>query len=288
MPKQPARMATEIPEAITIPDTVETRLGTLRLCRRFPRRGHRRASVRELGFPARRASLLDRPPGGVATCSAQGDLGVRSRQPDDLGHRVVDGFANAVPDGKLRNRLRRVLARPARRPSGGRTPAQHARPGRRFLVPLRHRPRRSWPRPRAGRHVGVPATRLPRRPAGGRLRAQVGHVRQHPRRARLPHGRRPTARRRQHQATPARLSPSRSRQPAPNDVRQHLRRGVERHPLDELLVLRRGQRRDPGGAERGDRPGNARPVGVDRDRERQAVRARRSHAADLDRGSSRR
>ena len=57
------KMTTDIPASITTPDEIQTRIGTLKFFDGFPRQGHRRQSLRQSRFPARRA--------GVPYCSAR-------------------------------------------------------------------------------------------------------------------------------------------------------------------------------------------------------------------------
>ena len=64
-----------------------------------------------------------------------------------------------------------------------------------------------------------------------------------------------------------------------HDVRERVRAGVQHDPRDGRRLLRGSERRRAGGAGRGDRPGDAGPAGGDRHRQGQAVRARRADAA---------
>ena len=76
-----ATMATEIPEAITIPDRVETRLGTLTFFDGFPDEATVAEGLRQPRLPARRAGGPDRDARGVAGRAAQGPAQLRPGQP---------------------------------------------------------------------------------------------------------------------------------------------------------------------------------------------------------------
>ena len=60
------KMATDIPPAITMPDKVETRLGTLTFKDGFPDDATVAEGLRQPRFPARRAGVPHRHAGGVA------------------------------------------------------------------------------------------------------------------------------------------------------------------------------------------------------------------------------
>jgi hypothetical protein len=100
---------TDIPPAITIPDSVDTRLGTLKFKDGFPD-SHGPEGLRQSRLPARRSGLPDGDAGGVSCRAAQVLALLWPRQPDSPDLREADGRAVAVSDGQHREHLHLGLA----------------------------------------------------------------------------------------------------------------------------------------------------------------------------------
>ena len=276
---------TDIPPAITIPDSVETRLGTLRFTDGFPDDATVEKVYDNLDFQHGVQAFLTAMP---AASLAAMRKGVRGFGPDNQTVTIFESLMDsrslfltantesiyAIAWLDLKNG-----------PVVDRESAQHARPGRRLLVSLRHRPRQRRARQGQGRQVPVPAAGLH---AARRPRAITSSSR----------GRSATSfgtRGFQVNGDP---------KPGVDSIKQQLRiypladaakppatnfvnvsgQGVQHHPCDGLLVLRGSERGHPGGAGRRDRSRNAGAAGLHRHREGHTVRARRADEEDPRRG----
>ena len=121
-----AKMATDIPTSITMPESVETRLGTLRFTDGFPDDATVQ-KVLDTRFPARVEALLTTMP--VASLNARPKSGVRSFGPDNrtvIHFRVADRFALAVSHRQHGEYLRVSVARPQERSHRRRKSPEHA------------------------------------------------------------------------------------------------------------------------------------------------------------------
>ena len=168
---------TDIPPAITIPDSVETRLGTFDFIDGFPDDATVQKVYDNLDFQRGVQAFLTAMPAASLGRHAQG---IRSFGPDN---QTVIIFETLMDSRSLfltanTESVYAVVAGPEERPDASSKPTQHLGPRRRLLVPLRHRPRQRRARQGQGRQVPLPAAGLPRPTPDGLLRLQVAHLRQ--------------------------------------------------------------------------------------------------------------
>ena len=175
------------PPAITMPDKVETRLGTLKFKDGFPDDATVQKVYDNLDFQRGVQAFLTAMPAASLSAMREGLKGVGVEQQLGRVLRVVDGLEDAVSHAEHGVDLFHRLARPERRPARGRDPAQHSRLRGRLLVPLRDRHGQCRARQGQGRQVPVPAAGLQGRGAVGLLRVALQDVRQLAGRARV-HG----------------------------------------------------------------------------------------------------
>ena len=102
---------TDIPPAITIPDSVETRLGTLNFKDGFPDDATVQKVYDNLDFKHAVQAFLTAMPAASLSAQRKAIRSLRARQPDRHHFRKADGFAVDVPDRQHREHLRPGLAR---------------------------------------------------------------------------------------------------------------------------------------------------------------------------------
>ena len=99
------KMTTDIPPEITTPDSVETRLGTLKFFDGFPDDATVEKVYDNLDFSRGVQAFLNAMPGASVYAFARGHAQSGRGQPDRAHHGDADGLEVAVPHGELRNRL---------------------------------------------------------------------------------------------------------------------------------------------------------------------------------------
>ena len=245
---KPEGYNTPVPAKILTPDRVETRIGTLEFADGFPTEATARAALRPPRLPAGCRGVPQRRAGGVAGGDAHRDGGGRRHGlPPGRHPRPPAGLGPAVPDRQHRHRLRVGHPRPrARRPHRRRDPAR-LRPDhrQRRLVPVHHRHGPAGSGSRRGRQVPDRARRLRRADPRRVLRVGVAVADQ------LADPARPARRRQARRADPelprgpARLPALPGGRSAGDGVHLAVREGVQHHPRQRRLVLRRARRGDP-------------------------------------------
>ena len=158
------KYAGKVPASVTTPDTVQTRIGTLKFFDGAARRSNRAESLR----PARLRSWRRSVPGGhsrdLGLCVVRRLQGSGiSRERGHRHHREPGGRPRAVPHAELDRRLCLVLRGCGEGADGRAGAARRAGHDRRCLFPLRHRSRPARARPGQGRQVSAGAARLPGR-----------------------------------------------------------------------------------------------------------------------------
>ena len=154
------KMSTKIPPGIATPDTVETRLGTLRFFDGFPDNATVEKLYDNLDFQrAVQAYLLGLAPvNQVANRKGMLEVGPANTtvpifETDD--ERAVD-----LPDPEQQHAVHMVLARPAQGPAGPRGSAEGPRADRRHVVSLCHRCGHGGAGQGRGRQVSAASARL--------------------------------------------------------------------------------------------------------------------------------
>ena len=278
-------MATEIPTAITMPDRVETRLGTLRFTDGFPDAATVEKVYDNLDFQRGVQAFLTAMPAASLSAMREGLKGV------GVNNGAVVLFESLMDSKTLfltPNTESIYFAGWLDLKDGPlvvETPPNILGFVNDFWFKLRDRHGKCRAGQGSGRQVPPAATWLPGRRAHRLLRVAPEHVRQLAGRTRVHGERQPHAGRREHQEASPYLSAVAGSGTTGNDVHQRQRQGVQHDPRDGLLVLRRGRQGCSGGAGIGDGSGNAGSARLDRHRERQALQPRRTDAEDPRRSS---
>ena len=99
------KMKTDIPNSITTPDSVKTRIGTLKLFDGFPDDATVQKVYDNLDFQRGVQAFLTAMPGRVGLCASRGVQKPGRGQPDGAHHGDADGLEVTLPHGELRDRL---------------------------------------------------------------------------------------------------------------------------------------------------------------------------------------
>ena len=284
--------------AISAPEQLETRLGTLEFVDGVPTEEAAEKRIRPSRLPARPQRLSRRLRGGV---DLRGPERLpRHRRGGQLDPHLLgaDGLGVRVPDRERRHGLLPRHRRSHVGADGGRDAPAGARCDRRHVVGLDHRLRPAGPGSRRRRPVPARPARLRRPAAGQRLpRRTLAHVEGARARAVVPDERRPGADRRDDQehdedlplragrrrhergdAAQGRRAARCRRRGSRDRVRRGQREGVQHGAAERLRLLRADERGGPGRARRQHQPRAPGTAGRDRDRQGPAVRARRADA----------
>ena len=121
------KMTTDIPAEITTPDSVETRLGTLKFFDGFPDKETTQKVYDNLDFQRGVQAFLTCIGGASASAIRHALREVRPGQRDGRTLRILDGFKVAVPHRQHRECLYLGLVEPEGRPDGHGNTAESAR-----------------------------------------------------------------------------------------------------------------------------------------------------------------
>ncbi len=245
------KYSAKVPPYITTPDTVQTRIGTLKFFDGLPDPETVQKVYDNLDFPRGVEAFLSGIPAAslYAACEGLSQAGVKRNSGIGIFQDLMDARSLFLTANSTRS-MSSVLG-PQGWTDGRRSAARCSRSGRRCLFPLGDRRGTDRPRQGQGRQVFVRSAGLHRNRSIGRLfRRKAANLQQFGFLSRLRQRRGHRRRREWRQGQRAGLSVVRRQQSAGASVRRSIGRAVQHDPRQQFPFLRRDQRRDPARAGR--------------------------------------